>query len=164
MVPLADGQTRLEVEFAGQKVSVPVTVRSASASGPLSFKLDVMPVFMRSGCNSGSCHGSARGKDGFRLSLFGFDPDGDYYRLTRELGFRRINLALPEESLLLEKATGSVPHTGGKRFDAQSPYYATLLGWLRDGAPSRSGAAAGGPQPGAFSAARWCWKGSRASR
>ncbi len=139
LVPLADGQTRLEVEFAGQKVSVPVTVRSASASGPLSFKLDVMPVFMRSGCNSGSCHGSARGKDGFRLSLFGFDPDGDYYRLTRELGFRRINLALPEESLLLEKATGAVPHTGGKRFDAQSPYYATLLGWLRNGAPSDPG-------------------------
>ena len=139
LAPLADGQTRLEVEYAGQKVSVPVTVRQASVSPALSFKLDVMPVFMRSGCNSGSCHGSARGKDGFRLSLFGFDPDGDYYRLTRELGFRRINLALPEESLLLEKATGSVPHSGGKRFDAQSAYYATLLEWLRNGAPGDSG-------------------------
>ena len=44
-----------------------------------------MPVFMRAGCNTGSCHGAARGKDGFRLSLFGFDPDGDHYRLTREM-------------------------------------------------------------------------------
>ena len=60
---------------------------------------------MRAGCNTGSCHGAARGKDGFRLSLFGFDPDGDHYRLTREINGRRINLALPAESLLLEKAT-----------------------------------------------------------
>ena len=51
-----------------------------------------MPVFMRAGCNVGSCHGSARGKDGFRLSLFGFDPEGDYFRLTRELGYRRLDL------------------------------------------------------------------------
>ena len=63
-----------------------------------------MPVFMQAGCNTGSCHGAARGKDGFRLSLFGFDPDGDHYRLTREINGRRINLALPAESLLLEKA------------------------------------------------------------
>jgi hypothetical protein len=136
LVPLADGRTRLEVEFAGRKVVVPVTVRQASVSPPVSFKLDVVPVFMRAGCNTGSCHGSARGKDGFRLSLFGFDPDGDYFRLTREVGFRRINLALPEESLLLEKASGVVPHSGGKRFDAQSPYHAALLEWLRNGAPA----------------------------
>ena len=68
---------------------------------------------MRAGCNTGSCHGAARGKDGFRLSLFGFDPDGDHYRLTREQPKRRLNLAIPAESLLIEKATGKVPHTGG---------------------------------------------------
>ena len=54
-----------------------------------------MPVFMRAGCNTGSCHGAARGKDGFRLSLFGFDPEGDYNRLTREMVGRRVNLAVP---------------------------------------------------------------------
>ena len=75
-----------------------------------------MPVFMQAGCNPGSCHGAARGKDGFRLSLFGYDPDGDHYRLTREINGRRINLALPAESLLIEKATGKVPHTGGNAF------------------------------------------------
>ncbi len=57
-----------------------------------------MPVFLRAGCNVGGCHGAARGKDGFRLSLFGFDPDGDHFRLTRELNGRRINLAVPAES------------------------------------------------------------------
>ena len=81
----------------------PVKVDAATADRPISFKLDVMPVFMRAGCNTGSCHGAARGKDGFRLSLFGFDPDGDHFRLTREIGGRRINLAVPAESLLLEK-------------------------------------------------------------
>ena len=68
--PTADGETQLTVEFAGQKVTVPVKVEQATADRPVSFKLDVMPVFMKAGCNTGSCHGAARGKDGFRLSLF----------------------------------------------------------------------------------------------
>src|SRR5204862_4717507 len=104
----------LTVAYAAQSVKVPLTVVRANETPPVSFKLDVMPVFLRAGCNSGSCHGAARGKDGFRLSLFGFDPDGDHYRLCRELNGRRINLALPAESLLIEKACGKVPHTGGK--------------------------------------------------
>ena len=73
-----------------------------------------MPVFMKAECNR--CHGAARGQDGFRLSLWGFDPEGDHYRLTRELPGRRINLAMPEESMLLTKADGEAPHTGGKLF------------------------------------------------
>ena len=76
-----------------------------------------MPVFMQAGCNTGSCHGAARGKDGFRLSLFGFDPEGDHYRLTREMSGRRVNLAVPADSTLLEKSIGAVQHTGGKRFE-----------------------------------------------
>jgi hypothetical protein len=102
----------------------------------VSFKLDVMPVFMVAGCNSGGCHGSARGQDGFRLSLFGFDPDGDYYRITREIPSRRINLAQPAESLLLQKAIGAVPHGGGARFKTDSPYYKTILAWIEQGAKS----------------------------
>jgi len=92
-------------------------VKEAKTDRPISFKLDVMPVFLRSGCNSGSCHGAARGKDGFRLSLFGYDPEGDYMRLTREIATRRINLALPAESLMIQKTTGAVPHTGGTLFN-----------------------------------------------
>ena len=101
-----------------------------------SFRLDVMPVLMKAGCNTGGCHGAARGKDGFHLSLFGYDPEGDYFRLTREMSARRINLAMPRESLLLQKATGSVAHTGGKRFAVDSELYDTLLHWIEAGAPN----------------------------
>lgn len=136
LLPAVDGQTTLEIEFQGHKATAPVVVKDAAADRPISFQLDVMPVFMRSGCNTGSCHGAARGKDGFRLSLFGFDPQGDYYRLTREIGTRRINLAVPADSLLIEKNIGAVPHTGGKRFEANSEYNQTLMRWLEAGAPN----------------------------
>lgn len=110
---------------------------SASDSEPTvpSFRRDVMPVFFRAGCNSGTCHGSARGKDGFMLSLFGYDPAGDYRRSVEEIPGRRINAAMPSESLLLLKATASVPHTGGKLFDTESKLYRTLLAWIEAGAP-----------------------------
>ncbi len=132
--PAADGATTLSVSFGGQTVAVPVKVAQASVAPPISFRLDVMPVFMRSGCNTGSCHGAARGKDGFRISLFGFDPEGDHFRLTREMVGRRINRAVPAESTLLEKATGAVPHTGGKRFEPSSELYRTLHTWIQTGA------------------------------
>jgi hypothetical protein len=125
----------LALEYQGQTVTLPVTIKDATVERPISFKLDVMPVFMRAGCNTGSCHGAARGKDGFNLSLFGYDPDGDHHRITHEIGFRRINLALPRESLMMQKVDGSVPHTGGKRFGADSEYYARLLRWLEAGVP-----------------------------
>ncbi len=103
-----------------------------------SFRLDVMPVFFRAGCNSGGCHGAASGKDGFRLSLFGYDPAGDYYRLTQQMVGRRIDVAVPEQSLLLMKALGKVPHTGGQRFKVNSEHYETLLHWIEAGAPDDS--------------------------
>jgi hypothetical protein len=132
--PAADGATSLAVTYGGKSVTLPVKVASAAVLPPLSFRLDVMPVFMRAGCNTGSCHGAARGKDGFRISLFGFDPDGDHYRLTREMVGRRINLAVPSDSTLLEKAIGAVQHTGGKRFESNSELYQTLHGWIEAGA------------------------------
>jgi len=115
---------------------VPAHVRLPDAQlRPISFRLDVMPVFFRAGCNGGGCHGAALGKDGFHLSLFGYDPAGDYYRLTQQLVGRRIDIAVPEQSLLLLKATGAVPHSGGRRFTADSKYYETLLRWIQIGAP-----------------------------
>ena len=133
--PVADGKTTILVQTPNGQETIQLTVKDAKIDPPISFKLDVMPVFMRSGCNVGGCHGAARGKDGFRLSLFGFDADGDYYRVTREQAIRRINLALPKESLLLTKATGAVAHTGGKKFEVDSVYYNTILRWLEAGAP-----------------------------
>ncbi len=133
--PVADGATDMKVEFGGKSVTVKVSVKDAKVEPPISFKLDVMPVFMRWGCNSGACHGAARGKDGFRLSLFGYDPDGDHFRLTREINGRRINLASPQESLLIEKGSGKVPHTGGQRFKEGDQYYESIMRWLDAGAP-----------------------------
>jgi len=109
------------------------------AAENVSFRRDVMPVLFRAGCNSGTCHGAARGKDGFMLSLFGYDPRGDYYRVTQEMIGRRVNLAVPEQSLLLKKSIGAVPHTGGKLFGEDSEYYQTLLKWIEAGAPDDTG-------------------------
>ncbi len=138
--PVADGETKLTVAYGGHSVEIPVVVQSSQVDPPISFRQDVMPVWMKSSCNNGSCHGAARGKDGFRLSLFGFDSEGDHYRLTREIPGRRINLALPAESLLMEKSAGVVPHTGGKRFEVGSEHYNTVLRWLQSGAPNDAGA------------------------
>lgn len=134
--PVVDGATELKIAFAGVETKVPVNVARAAENPPLSFRLEVMPTFMRSGCNTGSCHGAARGKDGFRISLFGFDPEGDHARLTREMVGRRVNLSVPGDSTLLEKAVGSVPHTGGKRFEVGSEIYRTVLNWIEAGAPN----------------------------
>ena len=106
----------------------------SSGKAGVSFVNDIVPILSRHGCNAGSCHGAARGKDGFALSLFGYDPAGDYRALVRELPGRRINLAMPAESLLLAKATGSVTHTGGKLFDKDSESYRKLLAWIEESA------------------------------
>jgi hypothetical protein len=134
LYPKQQGETKLLAEFEGKRIEVPVVVSDPTVPRPVSFKLDVMPVFMKAGCNTGSCHGSARGQDRFMLSLFGYDPEGDHYRITREQGTRRVNLAIPEESMLVEKAIGTVPHTGGKLFGKDSRHWKTLVDWLKDGA------------------------------
>ena len=133
--PLADGQTKLRIDFRGQSSEIAVIVKDATVPRPISFQLDIMPVLTSAGCNTGSCHGSARGQDGFMLSLFGYDPEGDHQRITRQLSGRRINLALPEESLLVTKSTGQVPHTGGKLFGKDTPYAKAMIDWIKAGVP-----------------------------
>ncbi|NBU74982.1 MAG: DUF1549 domain-containing protein [Planctomycetes bacterium] len=135
ILPVSDGNSRVLANFGGVAAAAPLAMTQATAERPISFKLDVMPIFMRSGCNTGGCHGAARGKDGFRLSLFGFDPDGDHYRLTRELNGRRLNMALPAESMLLEKVCGKVSHTGGQRMAENDQYWQTLVRWIEADAP-----------------------------
>ena len=132
--PTSDGETNLRVTYKNFTKEIPVMVVNSQEDAALSFQLDVMPVFSKTGCNAGSCHGAARGKDGFRLSLFGYDAKGDYFRLTREMLGRRIDVALPDDCLLTNKATNRVAHTGGKLFDADSEYYGILKRWLEEGA------------------------------
>src|SRR5207237_2642966 len=82
-----------------------------------------------------ACHGKARGQNGFQLSLLGFDPDFDFAALTKEARGRRIFPAAPEQSLLLRKPSGQMPHGGGKRLDRSDPAYDTLLRWIVAGTP-----------------------------
>lgn len=134
LLPKSDGNTKLQASYQGLNTEIAITVSKAKENREVSFNLDVMPVFLKAGCNTGSCHGSARGQDRFMLSLFGYDPEGDHYRITREQGTRRINLAVPEESMLVEKSIGAVPHTGGKLFSKDSEHWKTLVNWLKKGA------------------------------
>lgn len=134
--PKGDGTAEITATWNGHTAKASIESTNSAQVRPISFERDVMPVLTKVGCNTGSCHGAARGKDGFRLSLFGYDPVGDYQRITREIGIRRINLAVPEQSLLLLKATGAVQHSGGKKVEPGSKHYETLLTWLKNGAPS----------------------------
>jgi len=129
----------LIVLFVGRAPAAAPPAAEPSAAAAPSFRRDVMPVLFRAGCNAGTCHGSARGKDGYMLSLFGYDPAGDYRRTVEEMPGRRVNTAMPAESLLLLKATNAVPHTGGKLFEKDSDLYKTLAAWITAGAPDDVG-------------------------
>jgi hypothetical protein len=111
------------------------SAQSADASNPPSFVEDVIPLLTRLGCNQGACHGKNDGRNGFRLSLRGYAPELDIERLTRESRGRRVDLALPEQSLMLRKPTGMVPHGGGTLLEPGSREYKVLLAWLKAGAP-----------------------------
>src|SRR5262249_41762773 len=100
----------------------------------VSFLHEVLPILTRASCNSGACHGTPSGKNGFRLSLRGYDPGLDFQSLTREAQGRRINRVEPDASLLLLKASGQMPHGGGRRFDRHSRYYDLLSKWIAQGA------------------------------
>ena len=101
---------------------------------PVSFRNDVMAVLSRGGCNMGACHGNQNGKNGFKLSLRGEDPAFDLVALTRNMHGRRLNPLDPPSSLLLLKATASMPHEGGRRFSPSAPEYALLRRWIAAGA------------------------------
>lgn len=113
-------------------------------TGVIDFTNDVIPILTKAGCNAGACHAKAGGgQNGFELSLLGFEPDLDFDRIVSQARGRRIFPAAPEESLLLRKATGGVPHTGGVRIGVGSPEYQLLAEWIRGGALPRVGLRSG---------------------
>lgn len=128
-----EGQTKLTATLAGQTVSIDVQVTSAEIA-PTDYIRDVTPVLSKLGCNAGTCHGSKDGKNGFKLSLRGYDPIYDTRAFTDELASRRANIAAPENSLMLLKATGAVPHVGGQLTRQGEPYYETIRRWIAGGA------------------------------
>jgi hypothetical protein len=131
----ADGSTTIVVQAAGRTIQIPVTVEGTGSPRRFHFENDIIPLFSRFGCNSSGCHGKAEGQNGFKLSVFGFDPDADYAALTKEARGRRIFPAAAEHSLLLKKISGQVPHGGGVRIARGSSEYELIRGWIAAGAP-----------------------------
>src|SRR5262249_42895174 len=109
---------------------------SATASDKVDFATQIEPLLSRFGCNAGGCHGKASGQNGFKLSLFGFDSEFDYEAIVEEARGRRIFGSAAENSLMLRKATGKVPHGGGKRLEPGSEPYQILHRWIAQGAPA----------------------------
>jgi hypothetical protein len=132
--PLANGHATLTVQAAGRTASVNVTVQLPAKPVPSSFRQDVMPVLSKGGCNAGACHGYSLGKNGFKISLRGADPEKDYLALTDEFVERRINRHNPPASLLLLKSLGDLPHEGGVRLDQGNLMHEALLRWIAEGA------------------------------
>ncbi len=129
----ADGEAVIVARFGEQTARVPVRVRGSQQLPAVTFERDIQPILARYGCNSGPCHGKARGQNGFALSLLGYDSDFDFAALTQEGRGRRIYRPAPEHSLILRKAAGLVPHGGGKRTAEDGPAYARLRHWIETG-------------------------------
>ncbi|MFP6671562.1 MAG: DUF1549 domain-containing protein [Pirellulaceae bacterium] len=113
---------------------LPVLQLAAEEPVRSQFVTDVVPVLTKLGCNGGGCHGKATGQNGFKLSLLGFEPAADYQALVKEARGRRLFFSDASRSLLLQKATGRVPHGGGKRLVVGSHDYLALLRWIQQGA------------------------------
>ena len=134
LTPKADGAAEITATASGQSATAKVTVKGVSQTFAWSFRNHVIPVLTKTGCNQGACHGALAGKNGFKLTLRGYDPDVDYDTLTRQSVGRRVSLADPTNSLLLRKATFETPHGGGKRLDRKSREYRVVQEWISAGA------------------------------
>ncbi|QEH37871.1 Bacterial Ig-like domain (group 2) [Aquisphaera giovannonii] len=132
--PRGNGKATIVARAGSSEVRGVVAVRGMDAPAPVSFRRDVIPAFSQAGCNTGSCHGTPTGKGGFRLSLRGYLPDEDFLTLTREASGRRINATAPDDSLLLRKPLGEIPHEGGLRFDRRSEGFELVRAWIAEGA------------------------------
>jgi hypothetical protein len=137
--PKGNGETEVTARAGDRARTVRVVVEDIANTRPIRFASEVVPVFTKLGCNSGSCHGKSTGQNGFRLSLLGFDPRFDYDALVFEARGRRVFPAAPESSLLLLKTTAKVPHGGGRKIAIDSPEYSTLRRWIAQGMPFASG-------------------------
>jgi hypothetical protein len=122
--------------------SAQVTLPTGGTIKELDFERHIMGLLSKAGCNAGSCHGSFQGKNGFRLSLFGYEPALDYASLTRDNLGRRVNLTKPDDSLILTKATGQMQHDGSMRFGKDGWIYNTFREWIRSGAKWNRGSGA----------------------
>jgi len=134
IIPRGDGTTEIIASFGDKTAKIAVTVKSM-VNAPIDFGRQIVPLLTKLGCSGGGCHGKLGGQNGFALSLFGHDPAFDFRSLVKESRGRRIMHASPENSLMLLKATGTVPHSGGKRLKVGSDHYKLLRRWIASGTP-----------------------------
>jgi hypothetical protein len=137
-IPVADGRAVVTARWQGRTANTAVTVEQQKGGEPWSFRNHVQSVLTKAGCNSGACHGAVAGKNGFKLSLRGYDPEADFLMITRQSRGRRIVPSDPGRSLILLKPTGAVPHKGGLRFAVDSREYRVLAEWIAAGQPAPS--------------------------
>ena len=132
--PLKNGTGELLVMFGRLQAKVPIEITGLAEEYKIDFIHDVAPVLSKVGCNSGTCHGAKDGKNGFKLSLRGYDPLMDVRAFGDDLASRRVNAASPDDSLMLLKPTAAVPHEGGQRLKMDDKYYHIIREWIADGA------------------------------
>jgi hypothetical protein len=132
--PLAEGRAELQIQRSDERMVVPVEVRGMTSPRPVSFRNEILPILTKAGCNAGGCHGKAEGQNGFKLSIFGFDPVADHQALVQEARGRRVTVATPERSLFFLKGSARVPHGGGRKIEPGSYRDRRLLRWIAEGA------------------------------
>jgi hypothetical protein len=142
LLAVGNGETTVNVTVAGVTHGVTVKVTGVVAEPSIDFSTLVMPVLSKAGCNAGACHASQHGKGGFKLSVFGYAPEEDYFAIVRDRIGRRVSFVEPAESLVLLKPTSAIPHGGGRRFETGSVDYQILRRWIACGAPGPDGKAA----------------------
>lgn len=135
--PFADGEGLINIQFGDHDQSIKISAVGVSGDdaklGAVDYIRDVSPILSRLGCNQGTCHGAQKGKNGFKLSLRGYDPIYDLRALTDDLSARRINASAPEDSLMLRKPLGLTPHQGGAIMTPGDPNHSILRRWIADG-------------------------------
>ncbi len=133
--PIANGSAEISATVDAMTIKVPVIVSHMELPRPINFANQVQPILTKLGCNSGGCHGKIQGQNGFRLSLLGFDAELDYTTLVKESRGRRLLPAAPDASLFLLKASGKVPHGGGRKLEPDGEEYKVLRRWIATGMP-----------------------------
>lgn len=136
LYPVANGDADIIAHWSGQQTRTSVAVTGMQDPHEWEFRRHVLPILSKVGCNTGACHGALAGKGGLKLSLRGYNPDGDYFAITRATRGRRIELADPGRSLFLAKPTAALPHKGGLRIEVGSRNYQVLSEWIQAGVPS----------------------------
>ena len=127
------GEAVVTAKYGSHTAQFKLTVKPRAANQPLSFVNDVLPILSKAGCNAGSCHAKPEGQNGFKLSVFTYDPESDWREIVEDARGRRVFPAFPSESLFIKKATLAIPHEGGQRIQPGSESERVLLKWIRDG-------------------------------